>query len=472
MNKTFRLNRRVKAAAWFTVCSFLQKGISFITVPVFIRLMTTEQYGTFTVYTSWRQILEILTSLYIFNGIYNNALSKFEEDRDRATSAFLGLTITLTLGEFGLYCLFRNRINAQTGLSSVFLMMMFLETLFSPAMSYWMARERFEYRYQRVVTVSLIRSVLAPSLGIYLVRKTGGLALGRIAAGVVIEIAFSLTFLILQFLKGRTFYSKKYWRYGLRLALPILPHYLSGMILSQGDRIVIDRLLGRSEVALYGLASSIGMLAQVFVTSINSAMTPWMYENMKKSPEAMRGALRFIMVFIASLCLSLMLISPELTLVFGTTRYAEAAYAIPPIAASVFFIFLYGVVALPEFYFEKTSFLAVSSLIAAGINIALNYLFIPVFGYEAAAYTTLVCYVLYSAGHYLVSLRILQNYECPNIVDEKSMILISVSLIVLTIVTVTIMDMPLLRYSALGLMAFAAFAYRKRIISNLKEIRK
>lgn len=76
------LSIQARAALWFTICSFLQKGISFITVPIFTRLMSTEEYGTYTVYLSQLQILTILTSLYLFNGVYDNAMAKYEKQRD------------------------------------------------------------------------------------------------------------------------------------------------------------------------------------------------------------------------------------------------------------------------------------------------------------------------------------------------------------------------------------------------------
>ena len=66
MNKFFwqykKLDIKAKAVIWFTICSFLQKGISFITVPVFARIMPTSEYGLYTVYLSWLQILTIFTS--------------------------------------------------------------------------------------------------------------------------------------------------------------------------------------------------------------------------------------------------------------------------------------------------------------------------------------------------------------------------------------------------------------------------
>ena len=51
-----------RATGWFVICSLIQKGISFLTTPIFTRLMSTEQYGLFSVYTSWLQILTIFST--------------------------------------------------------------------------------------------------------------------------------------------------------------------------------------------------------------------------------------------------------------------------------------------------------------------------------------------------------------------------------------------------------------------------
>ena len=107
MNKLLKkyneLNIQAKAAIWFVVCSILQKGISFITVPIFTRLLTTEQYGTYSLYLSWLQILTIITSLYLYHGVFNNAMVKFENDRNRYISCVQGLTMLLDLGAFLIY---------------------------------------------------------------------------------------------------------------------------------------------------------------------------------------------------------------------------------------------------------------------------------------------------------------------------------------------------------------------------------
>ena len=340
-----------------------------------------SQYGTYTVYVSWYQILNIISSLYLFNGVYDNALSKFDEDRDRVTSSFLGLTVLITTGEALLGYIFRDSLASLTGLSQGFLLLMFLDAFLTPALAYWTARQRFEYKYRSLVIVTISKSIITPLFAIWMLNRSDGLAFGRATAVVLTDIVFCVIILVRQLAKGKKLVHKKYWKYALRLGIPMIPHYLSGMILSQGDRIVIDKYLGKSDVALYGLAGSIGMLVQVFVTSVNSAITPWMYGRMKKQkPEEMKSTLTLLMLFIAVAATGLMLLCPEVTFFFGSQKYAESVGAIPPIAASVYFIFLYGILSFPQFFFEKTIFLSVASFVAAGLNVVLNIVFVPRLG--------------------------------------------------------------------------------------------
>ena len=55
----------IKAGLWFTICNLLQKGISFITVPIFTRIMSTEDYGLYSIYISWYSIMTIFATLHL-----------------------------------------------------------------------------------------------------------------------------------------------------------------------------------------------------------------------------------------------------------------------------------------------------------------------------------------------------------------------------------------------------------------------
>lgn len=402
------LSVRMKAAIWFTFCSFMQKGIAFITVPIFTRLLSTDEYGIYTLYLSWLQILLVISSLYLYYGVTDNAMAKFEKDRNKFISSMQGLTVTITSLLLVITALFMDRIKDFLGLSPVLIFLIFIELYVTPAFFFWAARQKFEYRYKRLVVITLIRSICNPVLGLIAVYLMNDRALARIGSIVVVELVICGLIMFYQFNKGRVFFDRNYWIYALTLAIPMVPHYLSGIILSQGDRVMIAHMVGKTELALYSVAYSIGMLVQLFVTAINSSLTPWVYSRLKAREiyEIQKKSVG-VMLLISIISVALMLLSPELVLLLGSEKYREAVYVIPPISASIFFIFLYSFLSYPEFYYEKTRFLAIASILAAVINIVLNYFFIPIYGFIAAAYTTLACYIIYSIGHYIVARKIL-----------------------------------------------------------------
>lgn len=465
---------QAKSAIWFALCSILQKGISFITVPIFTRLLTTEEYGTYSLYLSWLQILTIVTSLYLYHGVFNNGMTKFDKDRDVYISSMQGLTLTITAGVFVVYLVAHNYWSELIGLAPVFMILMFVEMAVTPALHFWSGRQRFEFKYKRLVGVTLAKSIANPILGLIMVSFSQEKDIARVASVVIVEVLFCGTIMILQYKRGKTILHIQYWKYALGLAIPLLPHYLSGTILSQGDRVMIDRMVGKSEVAFYSVAYSIGMLVQIVTTAINNSFTPWMYQKIKANDlTGIKKTVSLLLVIIGIVALGLMMCSPELVLIFGSEKYASAVYVIPPVAASVFFIFLYNILAIPQFYFERTKFLAISSIVAAVTNIVLNYIFIKLFGFVAAGYTTLTCYVLYSFGHYIVSGRVLK--EClggRELYDKKFILALSLIMIIIGIGCNFLFDYWYIRYALIAIICIVAYFKRNLVIGLIKGIRK
>ena len=73
----------VKASLWFVVCNLIQSGIGVISVPIFARMLSTEEYGMFNTFYAWRNILMIFTSLNLSYGVFNNAMVKYEDRNTR-----------------------------------------------------------------------------------------------------------------------------------------------------------------------------------------------------------------------------------------------------------------------------------------------------------------------------------------------------------------------------------------------------
>ena len=251
---------QIKASIWFVICSVLQKAIAFLTTPIFTRLMTTEQYGQVTIYNSWVEVFMIFATLDIFYGVYNNALTKYPDDRARVTSSLQGLCTTLTLGLLVIYLLIHNLVNKWTGMSTNMTLFLFGELLFVPAFRFWSAKERYEYKYRKLVIISVLMAVLAPILGIPAVILLEQKGYAKIVTSVLAQVIFAFGLYISNFKKGKAFFAKDYWKYALAFNLPLIPHYLSSTILNQCDRIMIDRMCGTDKAGIYGLAYTVGAL--------------------------------------------------------------------------------------------------------------------------------------------------------------------------------------------------------------------
>jgi O-antigen/teichoic acid export membrane protein len=56
-----------------------------------------------------------------------------------------------------------------------------------------------------------------------------------------------------------------------------------------------------------------------------------------------------------------------------------------------------------EFFYRKTGLISLGTLLSAIINITLNIIFVPKFGYIAAAITTTISYLFLFIFHYLIT---------------------------------------------------------------------
>ena len=115
-----------------------------------------------------------------------------------------------------------------------------------------------------------------------LVINANDKVIARILGLVLVEmIGFSwLSFV--QIIIGKIFYSKKYWKYAILFNLPLIPHYLSQIVLNSADRIMISSMVGESEAGIYSLAYSLSSIMTLFNTALMQTLNPWIYKKIKE----------------------------------------------------------------------------------------------------------------------------------------------------------------------------------------------
>lgn len=455
----------IKASIWFVFASVLQKGISFLTTPIFTRLLSPIDYGTFSLYQSWYSILFIFCTLNLAGGVFNNGLTKFPEDKNSFTSSLLGLSTTISLVFFFLYFSFYNFWNNLLGLTSLFIVMMFLQILFEPAYLLWSTGQRYEYKYKNIVIVSLLISISVPLTGIVAITFTTHKIEARIISFVIIQVIFFIVIYFYDFFKGRVFFSRKYWKYALKFNIPLIPHYLSMTLLNQSDKIMISKLINNKATAYYSVAYSVAMLMLILTNSINSSLIPYIYKSIKnKQYQKLKSITNKILIFVAILCELVILFGPEIIKLVASEEYYESIWILPPVSTAVFFIFLYNIFGAVELYFEKTNYIMIASSFSAIINIILNYFFIPIYGYVAAGYTTLFCYILFSFIHYIFYKKIIKRNKINELYNIKNIVIIScISVIFMFFVTLLYFN-NYLRYLTILLIVIFIVIFRNKII--------
>ena len=463
---------QVRASFWFLICSFLQKGISVITTPIFTRLLTTEEYGRYSVFDSWLRIVTIFVSLRLYSGVYVQGLVKFSDDRRRFSSSLQGLSLALTLGWTVVYLLFRDFWNGLFSLTTVQMLAMLVMIWASSAFNLWSGEQRVEYRYQRLVIATLVVSVAKPLVGILLVRRAADKVTARILGLALVELVGYTGFFVAQMRRGKQFFSGRYWKYALLFNLPLIPHYLSQQILNHSDRIMIQNLTGSSQAGIYSLAYSISQIMLLFNTALVHTLSPWIYQKIKdKKPQDISGIGYMCMGIIAVVNLALIAVAPEAVTLFAPASYHEAIWVIPPVAMSVLFMFSYDLFATFEFYYEKTRFIMVASLGAAVLNVVLNYIFIRLYGYRAAAYTTLFCYMVDVAAHYVFMRRICNRYLNGVVVYRPSTLAaLYGGFMAAGFALMLSYRQPVIRYSVIAVALVCLVIWRKKVISALSRV--
>ncbi len=467
LEKYKKLSLPLRAGFWFAVSGVLQKSIAFVTLPIFTRLLTPEEYGIVTIFNSWESILLLLVSLNVFYGAFNTAMMDFENERDAYASSLVSLMIAFGVFWFLVYLIFQSLLNSLMELSFLMVCVMFIQVISQGVVSIWLARCKFSYEYVSVVITTIVLFGLSPVLSILGIEL---FPCYRVEAKVIGNaMAFFISGCYAAFVlfhRSRQLFAIRHWVYAIGLNSPLLIHYLAAAVLGQSDRILIGKFTGESNVAIYAVAYSVGMMFSIITTSACQAIVPRLFECIKANELKIMNGPIIIMFCIVLVSLSLlMLIGPEIIMVLAPSRYHEASKVIPPIMAGLFFTFIYQVFSNFEFYYKKTSYIVLASVLTTTVNFGLNYMLIPFYGFKVAAYATLLCSMLYGFTHFFLSKKVAFQNGLYWPFSIKHLFALGLLLLFLTTIVLHIYQFVMLRYIILTTLGTIILRNYRKILS-------
>lgn len=372
--------------------------LAIVSLPVYTAFFTTSDFGIYSVFSSTASVLFVLFPLNLHSSI---ARYYFEEKTDY--KEYLG-TIFMIMSICGLAILplfwwYREYWAATIGIPvEVF----FWLCLFSVGHTAWQSYEYLFIALAKSGQISRDKVIMTyikfavSVFFLYFVIADDNAYMGRIIGETVVMIVGTLYF-IWRLSKHTKFKPKKeHINYSFYVALPLIPHSLSSLIISFFDQFFIISSVGTHETGVYSFAYKLAMILVGFNTAIISGTTPDFYKKLNKEDiSGVDNQTQSIFKFMAVAAIFLTLFSAEMVYILAQKKeFYEALPLVPILILAFYFHGVYVVCSRVVTYTKRNIYISVITLFGGILNIILNSIYIPLYSYEAAVYTTLASYVL------------------------------------------------------------------------------
>lgn len=185
-------------------------------------------------------------------------------------------------------------------------------------------------------------------------------------------------------------------------------------------------MVGTDKAGIYSLAAVISTIGSLLWSALCVTITPFINEMLgRREFGSIDKNVYPLLKLIGVVCICVSLMAPEIIRILGTKDYLEGIYVVPATVAGVFMHIVYDVFSHISFFHKKTVRIMVATIIAATINVILNYIFISKINYMAASYTTLVSFLVLAILHYYNAVQI----EKTPIFNVKRIALLSLIII-------------------------------------------
>lgn len=399
------------------------KLLGFLLIPVYTNYLLPSEYGILNLC----YVFSGFASVFCFWGI-NSAFFRYfvnEKDRKRQLECFITVFSMVTFFAFLVFLFSFSFSNFLSGFvfgsesESYLIKITAISILFNSLLATLLLAYRAKGRPSSYVKATLSKLLVGILCNLYFV-----IGLRKGVRGVLYSdiISSSLLFLFLlikfsPYLKAHISLdlSKKLLSYGI----PLVPAVLSGTIIMLSDRYFINLFLGAKEVGIYSLGYKLGMAVSLAVTAFRFAWSPAIFQIVedKGAKKIFSTVLTHYVSLIGLIFLGLVIFRRELFLLFVNSNYYQGSGVVVFIAISYFIYGLYLNFEVGMYLKDKTGYVAIISLLGAGLNICLNLLLIPQMGINGAALATLGSYLLIASLGFFLSQRLYKvRYEARRLV--------------------------------------------------------
>lgn len=382
-----------RASIYYVEANIIGQGIVLISSAVFTRMMSKADYGLVSTYSTWVLVLNTFICLNLFISV-RTAYIDFKEDYDRYNSSVLLLSLLCGILMTALIVCAAGPVGPDFGIWEILLAC--VQSVALNIINYMLAIQSMKNEYRQRVFMMIAPNWTHILLSVlFMLIFTRNLYMAKIAGNALGLLAFGVICAAILFFKAAPRVILRYWRYALKISVPSIFNTLSDLILMQCDRLMLTSMVGAEETAEYSIVYNVSSIIIAIYQAINGAWLPWFFRNMKNNKtEKIKKYQEYYMLIFTVFSCGMMTISPELIKIMSPKNYWKGISYVAPIVMSSYLIFLYAFFTAYLLYKKRTMRIAINTIIAAVLNLVLNYVLIPRYQSVGAVEATLVSYMV------------------------------------------------------------------------------
>jgi len=420
------LKKTVKHTAVYSLGNLSAKLVGLILLPLYTSYLTTAEYGILSILEATMLFLVAFFGFRLYVAMMKWYTEKSSEE-ERKTTVFttlislLGIValVNVLLHPFSHY--FSEFFFGHDRFASYF-NILFITTSIEIINGVAVSVIRLKEKSAMFVIVTLAKLLVTFTLSIYFIVYLGKGVEGIILSQLIGSFVFLLLTLGVLFKNILPKFNLHDFKGMFRFGFPLVFNTISVLMLTLGDRYILQYFHDYSQVGVYSLAYKIaGVINMFFLMSFQMGFLPIAYK-MYNKPEAKRffsKVLTYFTMILIFASLGLTFFSKEMIMIFAQSNdgYWIAYTLVPLLCLTYVFKGVEYVFVIGLHNVKKTNYNALVVLIGTLLNIGLNILLIPYFEMYGAAMTSVLSGLVMTVLFYYFSQKFYPiSYEKAKVV--------------------------------------------------------
>ena len=404
-----------KQASIYTGSNILSALVPFMCMPVLTRYLTPEDYGVVAIMGSMISFLTPFVGMNIHGAI---AASYYHDDVDfiRFVRNCLGILVLSTVAVSIIVFVFSAPIARYTLFPADWLWAIVIVCFGQFLLNIQLTILQVSQKAKNYGIVQVLNVICNTALSIGLIVIFSMNWEGRAWAQVITSATFlvwSVVFFRNYGIKGLSF-DKDYIKKALSFGVPLIPHAISGYLLTMADRFYIANFVDVATAGLFVLGAQIGQGISLLTDSFNKAYVPWLFEKLQNITESTKIKLvRYTYIYFVGILIiagAYSFVMPYFLGFFVGEKFYSAGNYVWAFAFAGALNGMYYMVVNYIFYVGNTTALMYRTFGGSIFHIAVSFFLTKSFGAEGASYAVLLSYFIIFAIVWQLSSKI---YNMP-----------------------------------------------------------